>query len=80
MNAADIQVEIVDYKLGTKTGGEDAQAHANIIATYKGQRYHGFGLSTDIVEASAEALLHVLNLTYRADQVEQKKQEKQNAK
>ncbi|AWB68301.1 2-isopropylmalate synthase [Saccharobesus litoralis] len=80
LNAANIQLEIVDYKLGTKTGGEDAQAHANIIATYKGQRYHGFGLSTDIVEASAEALLHVLNLTYRADQVEQKKQEKQNAK
>ncbi|WP_111978938.1 2-isopropylmalate synthase [Algibacillus agarilyticus] len=77
LNAANIPVEIVDYKLGTKTGGEDAQGHANIIATYKGKRYHGFGLSTDIVDASAKALLHVLNLTYRADQVEEKKQAKQ---
>ncbi|NTS78605.1 2-isopropylmalate synthase [Catenovulum sp. SM1970] len=78
LNAVDLPIEIVDYKLGTKTGGEDAQGHANIIATYKGQRYHGFGLSTDIVEASAAALIHVLNLTHRADQVAEKKQAKNN--
>ncbi|WAJ70895.1 2-isopropylmalate synthase [Catenovulum adriaticum] len=74
----DLELEIIDYAISAKTGGEDAQAQTDIVVKYKGKKYRGFGLSTDIVEASAQALVHVMNLTYRADQIELQKQAKQN--
>ncbi|KMT65862.1 2-isopropylmalate synthase [Catenovulum maritimum] len=78
LSILDLDVEVVDYAIGAKTGGEDAQAQTDIVVKYKGKKYRGMGLSTDIVEASAQALIHVLNLTYRADQIELQKQAKQN--
>ena len=47
------------------------------MMSYNGQLFHGMGLSTDIIESSARALVHALNHIYRAQLIERKK-EKQN--
>ena len=53
----------------------DALGQVDIVASYKGQNFHGIGLSTDIIESSALALVHVMNHIHLAKEVElQKKQ------
>lgn len=63
------------FDLTAKGEGEDGLGQADIIANYKGRKYHGTGISTDIIEASGQALLHVINSIYRADQISQLKAE-----
>ncbi|MBF9001656.1 MULTISPECIES: 2-isopropylmalate synthase [Vibrio] len=67
------------FDLTAKGEGEDGLGQADIIANYKGRKYHGTGVSTDIVEASGEALLHVINSIHRADEIEEIKQRKKIA-
>lgn len=55
------------FDLSAKGEGEDGLGQADIIANYKGRKYHGTGISTDIIEASGQALLHVINSIYRAE-------------
>ncbi|KJG37485.1 2-isopropylmalate synthase [Photobacterium angustum] len=62
------------FDLTAKGEGENGLGQADIIANYKGRKYHGTGLATDIVEASGQALLHVINSIHRADQIEEIKQ------
>ena len=64
------------FDLTAKGEGEDGLGQADIIANYKGRKYHGTGVSTDIVEASGQALLHVINSIHRANQIEEIKQKK----
>ena len=69
-------IEIVDFKLDSKGKGADALAQVSVIAEYKGRRFHGIGLATDIVEAGVQSLTYVLNNTRLADQIDQQKQQK----
>ncbi|AGH81475.1 2-isopropylmalate synthase [Psychromonas sp. CNPT3] len=62
-------VKISRYQLSAKGEGQDALGQVDIEAQYQGQNFHGVGLATDVVEASALALLHVMNLIDRADKV-----------
>ncbi|EKO3565978.1 2-isopropylmalate synthase [Vibrio metschnikovii] len=64
------------FDLTAKGEGEDGLGQADIIANYNGRKYHGTGVSTDIVEASGQALLHVINSIHRANQIDQIKQKK----
>jgi 2-isopropylmalate synthase len=74
------RLEIVDFKLDSKGEGADALAQVSVIVEYNGRRFNGIGLATDIVEAGVKALIHVLNNTYLADQIDhQKKQQTQIA-
>ena len=57
------------FDLTAKGEGENGLGQADIIARYKGRKYHGTGISTDIIEASGQALLHVINSIYRAEQI-----------
>ena len=70
-------LEVVDFKLDSKGEGADALAQVSVIATYKGRRFHGIGLATDIVEAGVKALIFVLNNTYLADQIDQQKNQQE---
>ncbi|KXF80311.1 2-isopropylmalate synthase [Enterovibrio coralii] len=63
------------FDLTAKGEGEDGLGQADIIANYKGRKYHGTGVSTDIIEASGQALLHVINSIYRADRIAQIKEQ-----
>ncbi|MBK5143287.1 2-isopropylmalate synthase [Budviciaceae bacterium BWR-B9] len=71
---ADYPISIVKYQLTAKGQGKDALGQVDIVAEYEGRRFHGVGLATDIVESSAQALVHVLNHIWRAQQVEVQKQ------
>ncbi|AWH88101.1 2-isopropylmalate synthase [Limnobaculum parvum] len=71
---ADYPITIVKYQLTAKGQGKDALGQVDIVAEYEGRRFHGVGLATDIVESSAQALVHVLNHLWRAKQVVVQKQ------
>ncbi|GGW72744.1 2-isopropylmalate synthase [Alteromonas halophila] len=63
-------IDVVDFKLDSKGEGADALAQVSVIAEYRGRRFHGIGLATDIVEAGVKALIYVLNNTHLADQID----------
>ncbi len=69
-------LSIVDFKLDSKGEGADALAQVSLVAEYKGRRFNGIGLATDIVEAGVKSLIFVLNNTHLADQIDQQKQRK----
>lgn len=72
--ATEQNINISSYQLSAKGEGQNALGQVNIIADYNGQRFHGYGLATDVVEASAQALVRVMNLIWRADRVADHKQ------
>ncbi|MFQ6372800.1 2-isopropylmalate synthase [Shewanella sp. YIC-542] len=72
--ASGTEVNLNSYQLSAKGEGQDALGQVDITARYCGQNFHGVGLATDVVEASASALVYVMNLIHRADQVADQKQ------
>ncbi|MEZ8141403.1 2-isopropylmalate synthase [Enterovibrio norvegicus FF-33] len=69
------EIVLDKFDLTAKGEGEDGLGQADIIANYKGRKYHGTGVSTDIIEASGQALLHVINSIYRANRIAQIKEQ-----
>lgn len=69
-----VPISIITYQLASKGQGENALGQVDIVAEYKGRRFHGVGLATDIVYSSALALINVLNNVYLANKVEKEKQ------
>jgi 2-isopropylmalate synthase len=58
---AGITVRLHDYRLKAITGGKDAQGEVIIEVEHDGKRIRGRGVSTDIIEASAMALVDAIN-------------------
>ncbi len=56
-----IEVELRNYSVRSVTVGEDAQGEAHVEVAYKGKVFTGRAVSTDVIEASALALLQVIN-------------------
>jgi 2-isopropylmalate synthase len=56
-----IEVTLRDFRVRSVTVGEDAQGEAHIEAQYDGKIINGRAVSTDIIEASAQAFLQVIN-------------------
>lgn len=73
MRISGLEITMDSYKISSKTEGVDALGQVDIVASYKGQKFHGIGLSTDIIESSAKALVHVMNHIHLAKAVEVKK-------
>ncbi|MHA2759280.1 2-isopropylmalate synthase [Aeromonas dhakensis] len=63
------EISIDKYELKGKGEGKNALGQVDIVAQYKGRKFHGMGLATDIIESSAQALIHVINSIWRADLV-----------
>lgn len=85
MTGYDITID--DYSIKAAGGGrsgnqkadiKDALGKADIVAKYQGRTFHGMGLATDIVQASAKAFVHVLNNIHRAETIAREKQKQQN--
>jgi 2-isopropylmalate synthase len=75
MRISGLDIDMDTYKISAKGEGKDALGQVDIVATYKDQRFHGLGLSTDIIESSAKAMVHVMNHIHLAKAVaDQKKQ------
>jgi len=58
-----VSLDLADYKLRALPGGQQALGEVTITVRHDGVTMHGRGVSTDIVEASAKALLSVINRT-----------------
>jgi len=52
----------------------------DIVVNYNGRHFHGVGLTTDIVESSARAMINVLKNIWRAAEVEKELQRKAHNK
>jgi len=56
-----ISGRLAEYIVRSVSGGKDAQGEVSIALEVDGRTYHGRGLSTDIVAASAQAYLKAIN-------------------
>jgi 2-isopropylmalate synthase len=56
-----LKVELRDYQVRSVTVGEDAQGEARVEVAYNGRVQRGHSVSTDIIEASAQAFLQAIN-------------------
>jgi 2-isopropylmalate synthase len=56
-----VAVQVRKFELHSVSGGEDAQGEAVITVERNGRGYRGTSVSTDIVEAAAQAYLEVVN-------------------
>ena len=63
-------VEVVNLSLRSVTPGKDSVGHVFVQVRVDGKTLTGHGASTDIVEASARALVHALNKADHADKLE----------
>ena len=52
---------MTDYRVRSVTGGLDAQGEADVEVEYDDRKLSGRGVSTDVIEASAQAFLQVIN-------------------
>jgi 2-isopropylmalate synthase len=56
-----VELKVADYRVRSVTGGLDAQADAAIEVEFDGRKLNGRGVSTNVIEASAQAFLQVIN-------------------
>jgi 2-isopropylmalate synthase len=56
-----VSVELRDFNVRSVSVGEDAQGEAHVEIEYEGRVAHGRAVSTDILEASAQAFLTAIN-------------------
>ena len=57
----EISAKLEDFQVRSVTSGKDAQGEVSVELSILGRTYHGKGVSTDIIEASAQAYLKALN-------------------
>ena len=56
-----VSARLDDYEVRSVSRGKDAQGEVLVEISVDGSTYHGKGVSTDIIEASAQAYLKALN-------------------
>jgi 2-isopropylmalate synthase len=74
--AIDIEFDVIDYNIDAKGEGEDGLGQADLVVSWQNRNFHGFGIATDIIEASGQALINVLNAIHRAQAVAEMKKQK----
>jgi 2-isopropylmalate synthase len=56
-----VKADLVDYRIRSVSKGRDAQGEATVELDHNGTKLRGRGLSTDVLEASAQAYLAAVN-------------------
>ncbi|MEM6640529.1 MAG: 2-isopropylmalate synthase [Pseudomonadota bacterium] len=64
-DAVGTQVNLRQFDVRGVTFGDDAQADVALAIDHEGGHYHGSGLSTDVVEASARAFIQAINRAHQ---------------
>jgi len=59
--ATGLVISVQDFALQSVTSGGDAQGRASVRVLHEGREYRGQAVSTDVIEASARALLEAIN-------------------
>nr|WP_012881346.1 2-isopropylmalate synthase [Buchnera aphidicola]AAV40960.1 truncated LeuA [Buchnera aphidicola] len=70
--AALYPIVLKKFHLEANGEGKDALGKVDIVVKYKCRNFHGIGLATDIIEASAQALINVFNGIWKSQQVDKK--------
>jgi len=60
-NILEEELYMEEFQVSAVSGGSDAQGRATVRATIGPNRYKGTGVSTDIVEAAAHAMVSIMN-------------------
>ena len=56
-----VELKVTDYRVRSVTGGLDAQGEAVVEVEYDNRKLSGRGVNTNVIEASAQAFLQVIN-------------------
>lgn len=78
--ATGVSVELKNFDVHSLTIGEDAQGEVTLSVDYQNQGFQGRGISTDIIEAGAEALIEVINRIIRTQHAQASRGDKPAAK
>ena len=65
-----LKLKLDSFSINAKGQGMDAQGQVNVDAVCNGRHYYGSGISTDVIEASAMALISASNSVYRTELIE----------
>lgn len=68
-----IRCRLVSYSINANGEGMDALGQVDVTVEHEGRIFHGMGLSTDVLEASARAFVHAMNVIEQAREVEKKR-------
>lgn len=61
-----VNAELKDFEVRSLTVGQDAQGEVAVLMHHQGRDYRGIGVSTDIIEAGARALVDAVNRIVRS--------------
>jgi len=78
--AVDEEIEVADYKISNKGAGEDGLGVANLVVKWQERNFHGYGIATDVIEASGQALVSALNAIQRAKHIAALREERKASK
>ncbi|MCX2683639.1 2-isopropylmalate synthase [Campylobacter sp. MIT 21-1685] len=68
-----IECKLIHYAISAKGSGVDAQGQVDVDVEFRGRKFHGRGLSTDVIESSAQAFVSVFNALHKALMIEDAK-------
>lgn len=71
-----LKLKLDGFSITAKGQGMDAQGQVNVDAVCNGRHYYGSGISTDVIEASAMALISASNSVYRTELIEESRKGK----
>ena len=66
-----IRCKLASLEITANGAGMDALGQVNISVDYFGRIFHGMGLSTDVIESAALALLHAINNIERTKRIQE---------
>jgi 2-isopropylmalate synthase len=78
--SVDEDIQVADYKISNKGAGEDGLGVANLVVKWQERNFHGYGIATDVIEASGQAFVSVLNSIQRAKHIAALREERQTNK
>lgn len=78
--AVDEDIEVADYKISNKGAGENGLGVANLVVKWQERNFHGYGIATDVIEASGQAFVSALNAIQRAKHIAALREERKTNK
>ncbi len=64
-----VRCELTNFEIKANGSGMDALGQVDVTVDYDGRTFHGMGLSTDVTESAALALLNAINNIERAKKI-----------
>ena len=76
----DEDITVADYKISNKGAGQDGLGVANLVVKWQDRSFHGYGIDTDVIEASGQAFVSTLNSIQRAKHIASLREERKTKK